>query len=425
MIKKVRWRFIVMAILSLAIVLFVSIGTMIFVSFNQANTESKQVMMALVRNNGQLTPQNAHELIGSKRNPITRNFSVGQGNPEAVSQYRYFTLQQDSTSKEYKIVNGQTIMGLSQKQMLQKTKKIIKSGKKNGITRLANNNYCYVVAKNQFDQKQIIFLNTSLIYAHSWYLLKWGSILAISALIFFAVVVVIISDRAIAPIAEAYRKQREFVTNAGHELKTPLAIISANNEMEEMIGNQSEWTESTKQQTQRLTNLINQLISMARLGETGDLVLTKVDFSKIVAETTKSFSSVMAQDNLFYRTKVQDGISVKAEEKSLTEVVNILLDNAHKYCLPNGQVVVELAKSKLGKNAVLRVSNSFKNEKEIDFANFFDRFYREDESHNSKKGGFGIGLSMAKNLIDAFDGKIGVSYDNEIISFEVALKLAK
>lgn len=425
MIQKVRWRFILMSIVSLAIVLFVSIGTMIFVSFNQAHGESNQVMDTLIRNNGQLNPENAHQIIGNTHNPIRKNFTTGQGNPEAISQYRYFTIWRDPVTKKYKIVSGQKILGLTDQEMIQKAQKVLKRNHQDGIAHIAGNNYRYTVVKNNLGQSQTIFLNTSLIYAHSWYLLKWGSILALAALTFFTIILIIFSNKVIRPIIQAYRKQRQFVTNAGHELKTPLAIIAANTEMEEMIGNQSEWTESTKQQTKRLTDLINHLISMARLGETGDLVLSRVNFSQIVSETAKSFSSLMRQDSLFYQVNIQDDLFVKAEEKNLTEIVNILLDNAHKYCLPNGQVRVDLHKSKLGKNAILRVSNSFKDDKNIDFDNFFDRFYREDESHNSKKSGFGIGLSMAQDLVKAFNGKINVHYADQIISFEVNLKLVK
>ena len=103
-------------------------------------------------------------------------------------------------------------------------------------------------------------------------------VLGIGALIVFALVLILVSGKAIEPITDTYHKQQEFITNAGHELKTPLAVISANTEMEEMLGNNSEWNQSTKEQVDKLTKLVNRLISLARAGETGELTLSKVDF---------------------------------------------------------------------------------------------------------------------------------------------------
>ena len=234
-----------------------------------------------------------------------------------------------------------------------------------------------------------------------------------------------VSGKAIKPIVDTYRKQQEFITNAGHELKTPLAVISANTEMEEMLGDSSEWNESTKEQVAKLTKLIDRLISLARAGETGEITLSKVNFSQIVEDTTQDFKSVMKKNNFTYQVSVREGINVIAEKHSLSEVVNILLDNARKYCDPDGKIKVSLSKSTLSKNAILRVSNTFKEGKNVDYSHFFDRFYREDESHNSKKGGFGIGLSMARELVEAFRGRISVSHKGEDIVFTVVLKIAK
>lgn len=428
MIQKVRRKFILLSTSCLAIVLFFCLGLLVFFNFSQARRESDQVMDTLIQNEGQLTPGNSQGVIGNRDNPISRNFAPGQGNPESVYQYRYFTvIDEDGDGTNLKVMKGQKIYHVTNKQKIAAVKRVLKDSKRNNHILLADNVYRYAIVTNTSGQRMVIFLNTSLIYARSWYLLRMATILGIITLIIFALILAILSNRAIKPVAAAYRKQREFITNAGHELKTPLAIISANTEMEEMLGNKSEWTESTKQQTKRLTDLINQLISMSRIGETGDLVLSKVNFSEITEDSAKSFSSLMQSDSIDYQISVQQGLYVMAESRSLGEVVNILIDNAHKYCLENGKVEVDLHKSTLNRNAILRVSNSFKSDKKIDYSNFFERFYREDESHNSKKSGFGIGLSMAQSLVNAFNGKIEVNYDNnkQMINFVVQLKLTK
>ena len=236
---------------------------------------------------------------------------------------------------------------------------------------------------------------------------------------------ILVSRRAIKPIIDTYHKQQEFITNAGHELKTPLAVISANTEMEEMLGNDSEWNQSTKEQVDKLTKLVNRLISLARAGEMGELTLSKVNFSKIVEQSTQDFKSIMKKNDLTYQVSIREGLNVIAEKHSLAEIINILLDNARKYCDPHGRIRVELSKSPLSKNAVLRISNTYKEGKNKNYTHFFERFYREDESHNSKKGGFGIGLAMARELVQAFRGKISVGYKGEDIVFTVSLKIVK
>ncbi|MBI1696292.1 signal transduction histidine kinase [Lactobacillus crispatus] len=110
----------------------------------------------------------------------------------------------------------------------------------------------------------VIFLNETLIYQRFWIMLRLEIALGAAALIIFSLVLILVSGKAIKPIKDTYRKQHEFITNVGHELKTPLAVIAANKEIEEMLGNNSEWNQSTKEQVERLTKLINRLISLAR-----------------------------------------------------------------------------------------------------------------------------------------------------------------
>lgn len=290
---------------------------------------------------------------------------------------------------------------------------------------ISNNDYLFRKGINDQGQEIVAFLNVTLIFQQARSLLKLAMILGLMALIFFAIILIIVSKYAIRPIAKVYNKQKQFITNAGHELKTPLAIISANTEMQEMMGNESEWTESTKEQVARLTELVNRLISLARMEETGDLALSKVDFSKIVQDSSKSFAPVIKSKGFNYQINIQKGLFIKAEAKSLAEIVNILLDNAQKYCDPEGLIAVKLSAGKLNRTAVLRVSNTYREGKNQDYRNFFERFYREDESHNNATEGFGIGLSMAKQVVNAFKGKINVTYNQDRISFNVVFQLSK
>ena len=142
------------------------------------------------------------------------------------------------------------------------------------------------------------------------------------------------------------------------------------------------------------------LISGYFISETGEVVLNKVDFSEIVKKNVNSFKSVMQKNNLKYSGMIMPDLYVKAEKNVLSELINILLDNARKYCDKDGKVQVTLTKGRLGTNAILKVANTYKEGK--DYSHFFERFYREDESHNSKQSGFGIGLAMAQEIVHTF-----------------------
>ncbi|GAA3634883.1 HAMP domain-containing sensor histidine kinase [Lactobacillus hamsteri] len=421
MIQKFRWRFIIISILSLALVLFVSIGGIVLFNFHQAHNESQRVLDTLVQNDGQLTPNNFQGAFDKQE-----SFISGRYNPESIYQYRHFSVAEDNNGKII-VINNQRIYGVKKSTIIETSKKALNQKQAEGIKRINGNDYLYKISRNQMGGKMITFLNISLVYQRAWSLLRLATLLGLAALLFFAIILIIFSKKAIQPIINAHQKQQQFITNAGHELKTPLAIISANTEMEEMLGNESEWTESTKEQTKRLTALVNNLIAMARLGETGQIALSKVDFSKIVTNTAKSFSSIMKQKDLIYHINIQSGINVLAEEKTLTELLNILIDNAQKYCDKDGQVNVTLRRGTWNQHAYLTVANSYSEGKDIDYSKFFDRFYREDESHHNQntQSGYGIGLSMAQGLVKAYKGKINVGYKNNQIIFTVSLKLAK
>ena len=425
MIQKFRWKFIGASVAALLIVLLITLSSLVGITRIQNQNEVNRVLTALVKNEGHLSPHNAQPAFGNQDDLINRNFLAGKYNPEAVYQYRYFAVTVDASHRVH-VINDSNVYKINNSKIQNITRAALENGDKSGVVALGQNQYAFRVAKNSTGETMIVFLNETLIFNRFWLLFRVALVLGLGALIVFALVLILVSGKAIKPTVDAYHKQQEFITNAGHELKTPLAVISANTEMEEMLGNNSEWNESNKEQVAKLTKLINRLISLARTGEMGELTLSKIDFSKIVEETTKDFKSVMKKNDLVYQVSVREGLNVLAEKHTLAEIVNILLDNAQKYCDPHGKIQVKLTKGgTLSKYAVLRVENTYREGKGKDYSHFFDRFYRDDKSHNSKKGGFGIGLAMAQELVEAFHGKISAHHKGEDIVFTVSLKIAK
>ena len=416
MIKKFRRKFIAVAVLSLAIILFASFGGVVLATQYRTDKEITNVLQLLAKNNGQLNQKAARKTLGP------------DSNKDSLFKYRYFTLSLSSTGK-LKLVDNTHISTISASDITSNSsliKRTIKNTTSEGSIMINSNPYRFILVKSKSSNQTIaIFLDTTPITASYKHLFRVAFFLGISGLIFFTLILFLLSNQAIKPIVEAYEKQRRFITNAGHELKTPLAIISANTEMEEMIGKSDEWTESTKEQVERLTMLINQLISLARMSEKDELILERVNFSDSVKRAANSFKSLIQKDGKNYDIEIEPDLFVNGEKQSLYELVNILIDNANKYCDEAGRVSVNLNKGSLGRNAILQVKNSFKDGKSINYNKFFERFYRSDESHNSQKGGFGIGLSMAQDLVRVFGGKINASYDGKNVVLTVILKLRK
>jgi signal transduction histidine kinase len=216
--------------------------------------------------------------------------------------------------------------------------------------------------------------------------------------------------------------QKRFITNAGHELKTPIAIISTNTEAIEMINGKNQWTESILKQVQRLSNLINDLIILAKRGEGShaDLVVEKIDLSETVAGIAGTFRQMAEDQGKNLLCHIAPQVYIKSDTKCVYELINILVDNAIKYCDDGGSIDISLVKSKK-KIADIVISNTYADGADTDYSRFFERFYRGDISHDSKKSGYGIGLSIAEELTQLLKGKINVSYTDGKIAFAVRL----
>lgn len=233
--------------------------------------------------------------------------------------------------------------------------------------------------------------------------------------------VLFFSKKALSPVEESLQKQKRFITDASHELKTPMAVISAANEVIELENGESEWTRSITKQIGRLTSLTEKLVMLTRMDEeTYRPVTAEFDLSAAVQETVESFEAVAQIRHRTLVTEIADGVTCNGDETSLRQVVSLLTDNALKYSNENGTIRVGLKKS--GKNAVLTMENTVDAIEKGDKSVFFERFYRADASRNSKTGGHGIGLSVAEAIVHAHKGKITANApDGQHVVFTVVL----
>ena len=238
--------------------------------------------------------------------------------------------------------------------------------------------------------------------------LAWGAMLAL---------VWALSRRAIRPIAENMQRQRQFVTDAGHELKTPLAIIQANVEAMELTGGENKYSRNIRSQVQRLSGLTQNLLTLARMDESSaPLQLETVDLSALAASALDMFREPAALKELTVEAYIAEGVTLHANRQQMGQLLSILLDNAVKYCPAGGALRLSLRQED---KAVLRLRNTV--EDTVDTERIFDRFYRADSARSQKGGGFGIGLSAAEAIVRLHKGEISASCENGEIEFTVRL----
>jgi signal transduction histidine kinase len=214
------------------------------------------------------------------------------------------------------------------------------------------------------------------------------------------------AGRIIRPIAESYEKQKRFITDAGHEIKTPLTIIAANVDLlKEDIG-ENESLDDIAGQTERLADLTRDLVYLSKMEE-ADRQLVRVDFpvSDLVAETAASFQAVAQAQKKDYQINVAPSLAMNGSPEEIRRLTSILIENAMKYSPEGGIVKVDLQQQK--KNIVLSIWNTTETPMtQKDLSRLFERFYRTDASRNSETGGHGIGLSIAKAIAEGHGGKI-------------------
>ena len=219
------------------------------------------------------------------------------------------------------------------------------------------------------------------------------------------VLVVIFSRMVFRPVEESIQKQKRFITDASHELKTPLTIIDANTEVMEMENGESQWTKSIRKQIQRLSGLVQQLVTLSRLDEEKGLQNpAEFNLSEAVSESVESYEALAQTKEKNLELEIENNIFYVGDEKSIRQLSGILMDNAVKYSSDKGNIKLTLKRK--GRKILLEVYNDAEKLPKGKLDVLFERFYRLDSSRNSGTGGSGIGLSVAKAIVLTHKGKI-------------------
>lgn len=423
MIKKLRRKLIAACMVSLAIVLAVILGGVNLMSYQKVVSDADTVLALLGSNNGDFPKQ--EEGPGSQPGggspagggPGARDvFGRRPLSPETPYESRFFSVLLDENGQVLQTDTSQ-IAAVDDAAAAAYAQTAAESGSAAGFL----DDYRYLVL-TEGDNTRAIFLDCGRSLSSFRATLLASVALALVGLLAVLALLLILSHRIVRPVAESYEKQKQFITDAGHELKTPMTIISADADLLEMECGENQWLTDIRRQAQRLTGLTNDLIYLSRMEEEQPpLQIIAFPLSDVAEEMVQSFQALAKSQEKQMVLSIQPMLSCTGDEKSIRQLLSILLDNALKYSPDGGRL--ELRLEKQGRGVLLTVSNTTGQPVDPDkLPHLFDRFYRSDQSRSSQTGGYGLGLSIAKSIVQAHKGKIRAeSHDGMSLSVVVTL----
>lgn len=400
MIRKLKWKFVLAAMLSLLIVLGLLIALINIFNYVNMVREADETLALLAENEGTFPKRfdmPEGELRRDEHWPGRRNYS-----DELPFQSRYFsvTLNADGTVCASDLDNVVTV---DQDTAIEMALTAAKKGREKGFS----GDYRYL-GKEADGKTRWIFLNRERELSTVRSFLLISTLISVGGLLLVFLLMVLLSGRIVRPIAQSYEKQKRFITDAGHELKTPITIINADADVLEETVPESEWIQDIHKQTARLSTLTNNLIYLSRMEEeSAKPPMIAFPLSEVVSDTAQPFSTVARTQAQSFSTDVQPLLSMTGDEASIRKLVTILLDNAVKYTPKGGRIALALRRG--GRTIRLSVENTAEGLQKGNMDRLFDRFYRTDASRNSETGGFGLGLAVAKAVTEAHGGKIHAS----------------
>lgn len=400
MIHRLKRKFILLSMTSLLALLVVLVAGMNLINYRGVVEEADAILAVLAQNRGDFPPP-------GDRPGLPPRFS-----PETPYESRFFSVTRDASGQTVD-VDVRKIASVSREEAVSLAEAAWARGRSAGFL----GEYRYAAAGSR-----ITFLDCGRRLAAFRQFLLASVFMSALGFAIVLVVMIILSGRIIRPIAQVYEKQRQFITDAGHEIKTPLTIINANVDLLELeLGPDDESLSDIKGQTSRLRSLTEDLVLLSRMEEGADKLL-KLEFplSEVVQEAASAFRAPAAGENKTLVCQIEPMLTLNGNDKSIRQLVSLLLDNALKYS-PEGSEI-RLTLKRQGRGARLSVSNP--TDLSLDPAQLeriFDRFYRGDSSRNSETGGHGIGLSVARAIVAGHGGRIWAALEGEIFTITAAI----
>ena len=413
MFKKSR-RKIVAAIMSILVLLWVGTLGVIYASSyfemkhqNEQMLEAHAQMYSLPNSFGDMLSPNRPRPDGN------RDFNH-KFNPESP-RFQLSTFYSVAVSYEGEILeikNGMSGVHTDE-ELVSLTESIIKSGRNNGT----ENNLAFF--KTDKDGYTLVsFMDNTVINESAMTLFRYTLIFGGVALVLFFFLSMYLAKRIVNPLEESYQKQKQFISDAGHELKTPVSVVSANAELLSREIGDNQWLQNIQYENERMGMLVGQLLDLAR---TENVVpqMEHIDFSRLVAGEALPFESVAFEKGLNLNTNIASDIGIVGNSTQLKQIVSILLDNAIRHSKEKGEVWLTLTKEHgFAKLSVINKGDEIPEEQR---ANIFERFYRVDTARNGEDKHYGLGLAIAKAIVTSHKGNIAVHCFDGFVEFKVQI----
>lgn len=381
MFKSLRKKFIATAVGSVAVVVAVLAITLNFINFNKLEERIDTTLLEASKSQAliKIFTEDGDDLV------ITKNSS-------SPTDYNGFSIAKvDNIGRVIKAYRDDSLLP-DQDALQDKVIEAIKVGKTSGFI----GSYRFLKVESNVGNL-ILFLNCQRELDSFESFLKNSILISFVVIVSVLILVILVSKKVIAPIQETYIKQKQFITGASHELKTPLAIISSNADVLEMEHGDSKWTNNIHNQVERLSSLVNSLVVFSRMEEKDSVERAQFNLTEALKSRIEDFNELANFQKKYIAIDIDSGLNYYGEKDSIVQLMDILLENAIKYAPEDSDILVYLKKNR--KNAILKVSNKA-DVKKGDLSKVFDRFYRLDESRNSNIKGYGIGLSMAHLIVE-------------------------
>ena len=422
MIRRLRNRFIRITTLSVAAVVLLLTVILNVANYISTDSDLRGTLTLISENQGTIPVSDSADVPepadsdGPPPAPPTgmpggRN---GRFTPETPFSTRYFVLRYDDDGT-LALADLTKIASVTEDDTAAYLAAALENGE--GYGRCGS--FRFLVVKTGENQNMAIFLDSYQQLRAMRTVLVWSLAADAGCTLLVLLLVVLLSRRAIDPVVRSAQRQKQFITDASHELKTPITVIATSLKVLEMEVGQQKWIDKAQAQTEKLTELVNSLVTLSRMDEENSpLKMEPFPISGAVTETAESFRELAQTAGHPLTLAIQPELVYSGDEYAVRQLVSILLDNAVKYAAPESPITLSLEKSRRG--VVLRCGNRCAEPDSIDTGKLFDRFYQADPSRGA--GGFGVGLSIARGIAEGHHGAIRAVLSGDAIEFIAELK---